>query len=235
MNCFLISVLVPFFLLFDGGDKDRYAIMSFSQGYESAVIDSEVKKQGDRFSSNAVVDWKDELVLHVRDTQTGKAYYLTPETINVIRKHTMRDYGSRVVNTYVNAQDEDHIADAPVYMLAYIQGGRKYEVELQKGMSLSGYPESLALFSQTKSKEEKVENNLITDDFKGFIKSLLYASQEAKAVLSLFPKEYDCCKDEDKNRMRTDYMFLIHQYTDEEYYDVDYTFDELSLFLSVTL
>ena len=70
MNCFLISVLVPFFLLFDGGDKDRYAIMSFSQGYESAVIDSEVKKQGDRFSSNAVVDWKDELVLHVRDTQT---------------------------------------------------------------------------------------------------------------------------------------------------------------------
>lgn len=232
MKYLFLSFLIPILLLYGGNDTDRYIITNFSLGYKSVVIDSEVRKVGDRFSLSSIIEWKDDLVLQVRDTKSGGICYFTSETFEVSRKHTYGNYGSRVVSTSVNAQDGEILADRALkYMLVYTLDGRDYEIELVRDMSIARLPEQLSLMSQKSNGDDKM---LVVSDFRGFVRSLSTASVEAKNVLSLFPKYY--VKGEDEYKMRSDYLCLVHQYTDEKFFEVDeYTYDDLKLFLSVKL
>ena len=98
-------------------------------------------------------------------------------------------------------------------------------------MSISQYPESLSLYFHKENKEGESEEILLTDNMRGFMEALSQASDEAKAVLAGFPRLYK--RNEDENRMRSDYMFLIFNHIDEEYYGIEYNYNDLKLFLSI--
>ncbi|MBQ6880109.1 MAG: hypothetical protein IJN52_07880 [Bacteroidales bacterium] len=197
------------------------------------MIDSKEKKKGDSFSLESTIEWKDKLVLRTYDTQANKIVYLSQTSFESKKKHTLNDFKDPKVIVTAVSSDVEYEIKAPVYNLEYIHEGKEYRTELVKGMSLKDYPEALSLLGQKKSEDGKVEDILITDDFKGFIGALYDASVKAKGTLSLFPETF--LTGENENQMRTDYMSLINDYIDETYYHIDYNFTDLELFLSLKL
>lgn len=233
MKYVLLTLIFPFLWFLNGDDKGRYLILEFSVGYDRIMIDSKEKKKGDSFSLESTIEWKDKLVLRTYDKQANKIVYLSQTSFQSKTKHTLNDFKDpKVIVTAVSSEVAYEI-EAPVYNLEYIHEGKEHRTELVKGMSLKDYPEALSLLAQKKSEDGKVEDILITDDFKGFIGALYDASVKAKGTLSLFPETF--LKGENENQMRTDYMSLINDYIDETYYHIDYDFTDLELFLSLKL
>ncbi len=233
MKYVLLTLIFPFLWFLNGDDKGRYLILEFSVGYDRIMIDSKEKKKGDSFSLESTIEWKDKLVLRTYDKQANKIVYLSQASFQSKKKHTLNDFKDPKVIVTAVSSDVEYEIKAPVYNLEYIHEGKEHRTELVKGMSLKDYPEALSLLGQKKSEDGKVEDILITDDFKGFIGALYDASVKAKGTLSLFPETF--LKGENENQMRTDYMSLINDYIDETYYHIDYDFTDLELFLSLKL
>lgn len=233
MKYVLLTLIFPFLWFLNGDDKGRYLILEFSVGYDRIMIDSKEKKKGDSFSLESTIEWKDKLVLRTYDKQANKIVYLSQTSFESKKKHTLNDFKDPKVIVTAVSSDVEYEIKAPVYNLEYIHEGKEYRTELVKGMSLKDYPEALSLLGQKKSEDGKVEDILITDDFKGFIGALYDASVKAKGTLSLFPETF--LEGENENQMRTDYMSLINDYIDETYYHIDYNFTDLELFLSLKL
>lgn len=233
MKYVLLTLIFPFLWFLNGDDKGRYLILEFSVGYDRIMIDSKEKKKGDSFSLESTIEWKDKLVLRTYDTQANKIVYLSQTSFESKKKHTLNDFKDPKVIVTAVSSDVEYEIKAPVYNLEYIHEGKEHRTELVKGMSLKDYPEALSLLGQKKSEDGKVEDILITDDFKGFIGALYDASVKAKGTLSLFPETF--LEGENENQMRTDYMSLINDYIDETYYHIDYNFTDLELFLSLKL
>jgi len=233
MKYVLLTLIFPFLWFLNGDDKGRYLILEFSVGYDRIMIDSKEKKKGDSFSLESTIEWKDKLVLRTYDKQANKIVYLSQTSFESKKKHTLNDFKDPKVIVTAVSSDVEYEIKAPVYNLEYIHEGKEHRTELVKGMSLKDYPEALSLLGQKKSEDGKVEDILITDDFKGFIGALYDASVKAKGTLSLFPETF--LTGENENQMRTDYMSLINDYIDETYYHIDYDFTDLELFLSLKL
>lgn len=233
MKYVLLTLIFPFLWFLNGDDKGRYLILEFSVGYDRIMIDSKEKKKGDSFSLESTIEWKDKLVLRTYDKQANKIVYLSQTSFESKKKHTLNDFKDPKVIVTAVSSDVEYEIKAPVYNLEYIHEGKEHRTELVKGMSLKDYPEALSLLGQKKSEDGKVEDILITDDFKGFIGALYDASVKAKGTLSLFPETF--LTGENENQMRTDYMSLINDYIDETYYHIDYNFTDLELFLSLKL
>lgn len=233
MKYVLLTLIFPFLWFLNGDDKGRYLILEFSVGYDRIMIDSKEKKKGDSFSLESTIEWKDKLVLRTYDKQANKIVYLSQTSFESKKKHTLNDFKDPKVIVTAVSSDVEYEIKAPVYNLEYIHEGEEHRTELVKGMSLKDYPEALSLLGQKKSEDGKVEDILITDDFKGFIGALYDASVKAKGTLSLFPETF--LTGENENQMRTDYMSLINDYIDETYYHIDYDFTDLELFLSLKL
>lgn len=233
MKYILLTLIFPFLWFLNGDDKGRYLILEFSVGYDRIMIDSKEKKKGDSFSLESTIEWKDKLVLRTYDKQANKIVYVSQSSFQSKKKHTLNDFKDPKVIVTAVSSDVEYEIKAPVYNLEYIHEGKEHRTELVKGMSLKDYPEALSLLGQKKSEDGKVEDILITDDFKGFIGALYDASVKAKGTLSLFPETF--LEGENENQMRTDYMSLINDYIDETYYHIDYNFTDLELFLSLKL
>lgn len=232
MRLMLYSVIASLLLLLNGDNKDRYVIMLFSDGFDHAVINSERKEVGHKFSPDSDIYWQPGLAMEIRDTKTGDLILLTNKTVDVITGHKRADYGKTLEVTSVNAASEEYLAVTSDYhYLSYETGGTEKKVRLETEMSISQYPESLSLYFHKENKEGESEEILLTDNMRGFLEALSQASDEAKEVLAGFPRLYK--RNEDENRMRSDYMFLIFNHIDEEYYGIEYNYNDLKLFLSI--
>ena len=221
----LCNVLSAIFFLLPLQDGKKFVIMDLNSGY--VVIDSKVMQEDDVFEEGAKVWWcfKGQ-TMEVMDINTSKMYKFSavnnhktsadPSDFWKIEKPLSTNDGDSVVSS----------GDVPAHFyVSYRENGVQKREVLNLNMDLTALPHVLLLYRYDPKDNS---DRFVTDDFRGFIASLVDADKKAKNEM-----EKTDYRIEDRQRAVEDYMVLMKRYTPSRYKNIEYTYKELKLLLKL--
>lgn len=221
----LYSFLTTVFLMLPMQDGKKLMIMDMNSNY--VLIDSKVMKIGDVFMEGANVWWcfKGQ-TMDVMDVNTSKMYKFSAVN-NHKTSATREDFWGLEKPLSTNDRDSMAISsETPAHLyVSYRENGQHKREVLNLNMDLEALPTALSLYRYDPKENADM---LMTEDFRGFVDSLVDAHKMAKDEI----EKTDYYEGEEE-KARKDYMKLMKRYTPSRYKSIEYTYNELKLLLKL--
>lgn len=194
-----------------GGDKLKIIFINTPE----VVVDGVGLHVGDTFFSDATIRWDNpRQVVKVINMSSKKQQIMKPEPIEVATSHSTKDY----LNLDYNLSTRNEVVPAAYFFLEYQgeKGGKMTRV-ISEEASLAGLPEKVSLLYCDASGCQDV---LITDDFNGFIDEFRWSDRIISYVID-YRKHWKV------------YQWLMYKLMDRPHCDVEYTQEDVKLYLSL--
>lgn len=224
---FLCNVLSAIFFLLPLQDGKKFMIMDLNSSY--VVIDSKVMQENDVFDEGAKVWWcfKGQTMEVMDINSNPPKMYKFSAVSNHKTSATLGDFWK--IEKPLSTNDGDSVVsseEVPAHFyVSYRENGEQKREVLNLNMDLTALPHVLLLYRYD---PEDNSDRFLTDDFRGFIASLIDADKKAKKEM-----EKTDYRIEDRERAVEDYMVLMKRYTHSRYKNIDYTYKELKLLLKL--
>lgn len=221
----LCSILSALLMHSPSQDEKKLMIMGMNSNY--ILIDSRVMQVGDTFDEGANVWWcfKGQ-TMDVMDINTSKMYKFAAVKPSA-GSASLGNFWQIEKPLSTNDQDSvDGVADVPSYFyVLYKQGTEEKKEVLNLRTDMGTLPITLHLYYYD---SEADREKFITNDFRGFHRSLIKADKMAKEEMEKVVYGQD-----EVQKAINDYMVLMHKYTPACFKDIKYTYSELKLLLKL--
>lgn len=222
----LICLCVALLFTPSGAETELYKILSLSP--DGVIIGGERKTKGDTFRSTEAIQWTDDdQTMRVLDVETENMFLLCAKMQDVSTEHTGATYGGLVSALSTNiGKISEQKKKGGYYFLTYMDKTDAIRsVKIEAGMFLNEYPDSLSLYFYD---NETSESELMTDDMRRFVDDLIITDQMVKRHMG----GLDYYKG-DEAVMVADYMTMMRVYVSDSFRKIDYTYDDLKIFLTL--
>ena len=220
----ILNIILLLLLAFGNGPK-QYRIISLSS--ESIQIGNSILSKGDIFTSDDEIHWaNDSQVMRVMDSETEEIFLFSLNMADVANRQTAADYLGIISNLSTDMQEVmDANSNGGYHYIRFSQNGKTQDVRLVRDMFMDEYPAKLSLYYHNPAKPQ---DELKTDDFRGFVDDLIITDNMVRRHLSAV--DY---YNGEESIVKNDYMLMMHRYINTKYQNIVYSYEDLKLFLTL--
>lgn len=198
--------------------QDSYHIAFISSG--AVTADGVVKTAGDDFADKAVLGWSDDSqVMKVVEQSSRRQYVLAAKALPGRKSGLIGEYlmVNRQLSTRSAAYREARRAGGSYY-LGYEQNGVRKTLVPTKGMFMDELPREIWLCWYDAATGQ---SRVATTDFRSFVDDLIVTEALVRRLMDRMGYDEDS------------FLALMHNFTDEAFKGIDYTPEDLDIFVSL--
>lgn len=198
--------------------QEVYRIVFLSR--EPITIDNTPKNTGDSFRSDSQIEWsEDTQVMKVVEKSSRRQYVLAAKALSGRKSGLAGEYV--MINKQLSTRSaavKEASTGGEFFYLGYEQAGTRKTLVPSCGMFMDELPQEVWLCRYSPATGR---STVVTEDFRSFQDDLLITD-------ALVSRLMERMGEDEESR-----LCLMHMFADERFKDIDYTIEDLKLFLSL--